>query len=103
MIETQAQGISSFMKWAERKIAEEVEANEAFEKLTGERAVLEESTHLPHSLTADQKRSMIDAVDDLRKAGVSAKNACNEVGLHVSTYSQWRNKFGMGRFTDESR
>jgi hypothetical protein len=80
MIETQAQGISSFMKWAERKIAEEVEANEAFEKLTGERAVLEESTHLPHSLTTDQKRSMIDAVDDLRRAGVSAKIGCNEVG-----------------------
>ena len=101
MIETQTQGISSFMKWAERRIAEEFEANEAFERRTGKRVALEESTHLPHSLTDDQKRSMIDAVDDLRRAGVAAKNACNEVGLHASTYSQWRNKFGMGRFDDE--
>ena len=101
MIETQTQGISTFMKWAERRIAEEFEANEKFEQRTGKRAALEESTHLPHSLTDQQKRGMIDAVDDLRKAGVAAKNACNEVGLHASTYSQWRNKFGMGRFDDE--
>ena len=47
MIETQTQGISSFMKWAERRIAEEVEANEAFERRTGKRVALEESTHLP--------------------------------------------------------
>ena len=30
MIETQTQGISAFIKWAEQRIAEEVEANEAF-------------------------------------------------------------------------
>ena len=100
-METQAQGISTFMKWADRRIAEEIAANEAFERLTGKSVALKESTHLPHSLTDDQKRGMIDAVDNLRRAGVASGNACNEVGLHPSTYSQWRNKFGMRRFDDE--
>lgn len=100
MIETQTQGISAFIKWAEQRIAEEVEANEAFERRTGKCVALEESTHLPHSLTDQQKRGMIDAVDDLRRLGVAAKKACNEVGLHQSSYSQWRKKFGMGRFEE---
>ena len=97
-ITTHTHGISSFMRWAERRIAEEVEANEEFEQRTGSTAAFKESTHLPHSLTDEQKRSMIDAVDDLRRLGVAAKKACNEVGLHFSTYFQWRKKFGMGRF-----
>ena len=101
MIETQTQGISAFIKWAEQRIAEEVEANEAFERRTGKCVALEESTHLPHSLTDQQKRGMIDAVDDLRRTGIASKSACNEVGLHFSTYFQWRKKFGMGRFEDE--
>ena len=100
MIETHTHGISSFMRWAERRIAEEVEANEEFEQRTGSTAAFKESTHLPHSLTDEQKRSMIDAVDDLRRLGVAAKKACNEVGLHFSTYFQWRKKFGMGRFEE---
>jgi len=99
-ITTHTHGISSFMRWAERRIAEEVEANEEFEQRTGSTAAFKESTHLPHSLTDEQKRSMIDAVDDLRRLGVAAKKACNEVGLHFSTYFQWRKKFGMGRFEE---
>jgi len=98
MIETQTQGISAFIKWAEQRIAEEVEANEAFERRTGKCVALEESKHLPHSLTDEQKRSMIDAVDDLRRTGIASGTACGEIGLHQSSYSQWRKKFGMGRF-----
>ena len=98
MIETHTNGISSFMRWAERRIAQEVEANEEFEQRTGSTAPLKESTHLPHSLTDEQKRSMIDAVDDLRRTGIASGTACGEIGLHQSSYSQWRKKFGMGRF-----
>jgi hypothetical protein len=96
-----SQSISSFMQWASERIAKEVEANEAFERRTGKCVALEESTHLPHSLTDQQKRGMIDAVDDLRRTGIASGTACGEVGLHVSTYIQWRKKFGMGRFDDE--
>lgn len=100
MIETHthSQGISSFMRWAERRIAEEVEANEDFEKRTGESFVLKESTHLPHNLTDHQKRMMIEAVDDLRKLGNGAIAACNDCGLHQNTYFTWRRNLKMGNF-----
>jgi len=90
--------ISSFMDWAERRIAEEVAANESFANESGTVAAIKESTHLPHSLTDDQKIEMIHGVDHLRRAGMGSKKACNQIGLHISTYSQWRKRFGMERF-----
>ena len=40
MIKTHTHGISSLMRWAERRIAEEVEANEEFEQRTGSTKIL---------------------------------------------------------------
>ena len=40
MIKTHTHGISSLMRWAKRRIAEEVEANEEFEHRTGSTKIL---------------------------------------------------------------
>ena len=90
--------ISSFIRWAERRIAQEVELNESFKEESGEVIALKESTHLPHSLTNEQKLAYIEAVDALRDEGKGSLVACRKTGIHVSTYNQWRNKFGLGRY-----
>jgi len=90
--------ISSFIRWAERRIAQEVEENELFKKESGEVIALKESTHLPHSLTNEQKLAYIKAVDALRDQGKGSLWSCKKTGIHVSTYNQWRHKFGLGRY-----
>jgi len=86
------------MRWAERRIAEEVERIERIEADQGTAVCFVEHNKLPYNLTDEQKLSYINAVDALRSRGVGSMKACKQVGIHVSTYSQWRKKFGLGRF-----
>lgn len=90
--------MSGFMRWAERRIAEEVERIERIEADQGTAVCFVEHNKLPYNLTDEQKLSYINAVDALRSRGVGSMKACKQVGIHVSTYSQWRKKFGLGRF-----
>ena len=90
--------ISSFMRWAERRIAEEVERNEMIAKEQGTAVCFVEHNKLPYDLTDTQKLDYVNQVDALRSRGVGSMKACKQVGMHISTYSQWRKKFGLGRF-----
>ena len=93
--------ITGFMRWAERRIAEEVERNERIAKDQGTAVCFVEHKKLPYDLTDEQKLELINNVDALRCRGVGSMKACEQVGIHISTYSQWRKKFGLGRFVNE--
>ena len=93
--------ITGFMRWAERRIAEEVERNERIAKDQGTAVCFVEHKKLPYDLTDQQKLELINNVDALRCRGVGSMKACKQVGIHISTYSQWRKKFGLGRFVNE--
>ena len=93
--------ITGFMRWAERRIAEEVERNERIAKDQGTAVCFVEHKKLPYDLTDEQKLELINNVDALRRRGVGSMKACKQVGIHISTYSQWRKKFGLGRFVNE--
>jgi len=97
--DTYNQSISSFVRWASRRIAEEVESNERIEAETGTAEIIKRHNKLPYNLTNQQKREYVDMVDMLRnQKNMNTKSACYKVGMHISTYSQWRKKFGLGKF-----
>ena len=98
MYNTHSENISSFMRWASRRIAEEVAANEELEAKGVKDDIVIRHSKLPYDLTWDQKRDYIDIVDEFKDAGMSTKVACAKVDMHVSTYSMWRKKLGMGKY-----
>lgn len=101
--ESYSESISKFMEWASRKIAEEVANNEEFERQSGVTHPITKRNHLPHYLNDDQKLGYILSVDDLRDKGMGSSNACEKIGIHISTYSQWRKKFGMDKYKIKSK
>jgi len=99
MYNSYSENISNFMRWASRRIAEEVAANEKLEEEAGSSDCFVRHSHLPHNLTNDEKLEYVLLVDRLRnEKGMLSKQACARIGIHQSTYSQWRKKFGMGKF-----
>ena len=90
--------ITGFITWAERRIAEEVERNEQLAKDAGTAVCFVEHKRLPYNTSNSQKLNYIKQVDALRRQGIGSLKACKKVGMHPSTYSQWRNKLGLGRF-----
>ena len=90
--------ISSFMAWAERRLAEEVARNEQLAVNTGTAVCFVERYRMPYNLTDSEKLAYIKQVDMLRRQGVGSIKACKKVGMHPSTYSQWRNKYNLGKF-----
>ena len=90
--------ITGFMAWAERRLAEEVERNEQLAKDAGTAVCFVEHKKLKYDTTDSQKLDYIEQVDALRRQGIGSLKACKKVGMHPSTYSQWRNRFGLGRF-----
>jgi hypothetical protein len=89
--ETSAESVSNFMRWIERKLEQEVESIERFEK----QADPKEDTVITHKgidprLSDIERRLVIRQVHCYRNEGMSAIAACKLAGLHNQTYNKWR-------------
>lgn len=84
------------MKWAERRLAEEVERNEQMAKQVGTAQWLVIHERLPYNLTDAQRLELVKEVDKLRDEGMGNIASCKKVGLHITTYCKFRKKLGMG-------
>lgn len=89
------------MKWARRRIEEEVAANAELEKVLGS----DELTDHPDKRkprcsapTANQKIALIKEVDKLRRLGMTTDSACSSLDLSASAYNNWRRKLNLGTF-----
>ena len=91
MYETSQQTISSFMRWAEQKIAQAVEEDERFEKESGTREFVPRTRAIPCSngLTDEDKAKVIEQVHEYRRQGNKSPVAAKMAGLHQSTYNRW--------------
>jgi predicted site-specific integrase-resolvase len=90
--------ISSFIRWAERKIEEEFENNKLIEKEQGTAECFAEHKRLPYNLNDKQKLELVNQVDQLRNDGMGNIQSCKEVGIHITTYCKYRLKLGMGKY-----
>jgi len=85
--------ISRFMRWAEETIESEIEFIERCEKEFGDAEVHKQSKETkPKNLTTEQKRELVEQVDNLYELhpNLSRVSACEEIGIHNTTYYKWK-------------
>ena len=93
---TTAHDISSFIRWAEQKIATEHEKNERLRKEHGEIGEpIKISTNIGH-LTEQERHDLMREIDYFIKNGYPTKNACYECGVHTTTYYRWKRNIKNG-------
>ena len=90
--------IGSFISWAERRIAEEFESNEAIAKQEGTAECFAVKKRLPYDLNDSQKLELVNQVDQLRNDGMGNIASCKKAGIHITTYCKYRQKLGMGKY-----
>jgi len=90
--------MGSFISWAERRIAEEFESNEAIANQEGTAECFAEHKRLPYNLNDRQKLELVNQVDKLRNDGMGNLASCKKVGIHITTYCKYRLKLGMGKY-----
>jgi hypothetical protein len=85
------------MRWASRRIAEEVESNERIEKEAGTRDFIPGSNcnRPTHRLSREEKTEIINKIDTMRGTGVSLKTSVQQHGIHQSTYFLWKRIFNL--------
>ena len=95
--DTTAESNSNFMRWASRRIAEEVESNERIEKEAGTRDFIPGSNcnRPTHRLSQEEKTEIINKIDTMRGTGVSLKTSVQQSGIHQSTYFLWKRTFNL--------
>ena len=95
--DTTAESNSNFMRWASRRIAEEVESNERIEKEAGTRDFIPGSNcnRPTHRLSQEEKTEIINKIDAMRSTGVSLKTSVQQHGIHQSTYFLWKRIFNL--------
>lgn len=86
--ETAARSVSSFMRWAERRLAEEVEKNDKIEK-----ALKKQEAPTDPFLTKNEKILIIQHIHKYRANGKTVTEACKIFNIHPNTYNNWRKKF----------
>ena len=94
MHETSAESISNFMRWAAERIAREVEENEMIEERTGVRNY-QPPTVIGKSYNDNEKIEAVGAVDFYRDRGMKLLSACEEYGIHPSSYRKWKKKYNL--------
>jgi hypothetical protein len=85
--------ISRFMRYAQDRLDQEIEQIERCEEEFGAAEVYKEKKETrPKDLTVDQKRDLFDQVNKLYDLHphLSRASACEEVGLHYTTYYKWK-------------
>ena len=90
--------MGSFISWAERRIAEEFESNEAIAKQEGTAECFAVKKRLPYNLNDSQKLELVNQVDQLRNDGMGNMASCKKAGIHITTYCKYRQKLGMGKY-----
>lgn len=91
--------ISSFMRWAQRRIADEVKANDEKAKKYGEHNVYTpEKLVRGQCLSIDEKLSLVMNVDKLRREGMSAGAALRMINLSNKSYYRYRKQCGLPKF-----
>tara|TARA_R100001086_G_scaffold242150_1_gene169606 strand:- start:203 stop:508 length:306 start_codon:yes stop_codon:yes gene_type:complete len=97
MHETSAESISNFMHWAAERIAREVEENEKIEEETGVRNY-QPPTVLGRSYNDNEKVEAVGAVDFYRDRGMKLLSACEEYGIHHSSYRKWKKQYNLPEY-----
>ena len=93
---TSARSISSFINWAEQKIATEYEKNERLRKEHGDiEEPIKTSKHIGR-LTERERHDLIREIDYFIKNGYHTKDACHECGVHTTTYHRWKRNIKNG-------
>jgi hypothetical protein len=97
MYERTAESVSNFMRWAEARIAKEVEQNELLEETAGTRDFIPGSNcnRPTHRLSQEEKTELLNKIDTMRGTGVSLKTAVQQHGIHQSTYFLWKRTFNL--------
>ena len=91
--ETAAGSLSNFMRWAERRLSEEVDKNDKIEK-----ALNKASPSLDKSLTPNAKILVIKQIHKYRHEGKTVVEACELLNIHPNTYNNWRRFFKISVF-----
>jgi len=97
--ETSAESASNFMRWAERRLSQEVESNEKFAKQSNE--ALDKTLGpkiMDSTLNNNEKILVISKIHQYRDEGKSVVKACKLMGLHPQTYNKWRARFKIPRY-----
>ena len=100
MYDTTAESNSSFMRWAEARIAKEVEDNERLEAAAGTRHFIPGSNcnRITHRLSTEEKAEVVKKIDAMRDSGISLETAADQSGIHKSTYALWRRQFKLPNY-----
>jgi len=91
--ETAAGSLSNFMRWAERRLSEEVDKNDKIAK-----ALNKASPSLDKSLTPNAKILVIKQIHKYRNEGKTVVEACELLNIHPNTYNNWRRFFKISVF-----
>ena len=79
------------MRWAQERIAKEVEENERVEAQAGTRDFIPTAREAKkQDYTIQEKLDILSGVKRLRGEGMTYATACSEYGIHNSTYYKWR-------------
>jgi hypothetical protein len=89
MYNTSSESISNFIKWAQERIAREVQENEKIEEESGEANYLPDSV-FARFYTKQDKLNAINGVNYYRDQGMRMPAACKKYGISTSSYGKWR-------------
>jgi hypothetical protein len=89
MYNTSSESISNFIKWAQERIAREVQENEKIEEESGEANYLPDSV-FARFYTKQDKINAINGVNYYRDQGMRMPAACKKYGICTSSYGKWR-------------
>jgi hypothetical protein len=97
--ETSSESVSNFMRWIERRLEQEVTANETYAKTTkSSKPSVIPPQAIDHTLSELERLLVIKQVDSYRNNGYSVVLACKLTGLHTQTYNKWRKALNLSRY-----
>jgi hypothetical protein len=91
MNETTAESVSRFLRWAESRIADEVESNEKFEAKAGTRDIVikYDGLALCKTSTADRAKVVSD-IKEMKRGGEAISKCVKQFNISASTYYSWK-------------
>ena len=91
MNETTAESISRFLRWAESRIADEVENNEKFEAKAGTRDIVIKYDGLALCKTSPEDRAkVVKDIEDMKSCGEAISKCVKRFNISASTYYSWK-------------
>jgi len=91
MNETTAESISRFLRWAESRIADEVESNEKFEAKAGTRDIVIKYDGLALRKTSSNGRAkVVKDIEEMKSCGEVISKCVKRFNISASTYYSWK-------------